>query len=55
MSGDVQKRGHYPQDQALKSQIAGRHRMGFFWQAIFVGATVLAIVVLTVLLINVIN
>ena len=54
-SDDAQGREHYPQDKALKSQIAGRHRLGLFWRAIFLGATALAIVVLTVLLINVIN
>jgi phosphate transport system permease protein len=48
-------REHYPADNELKSQIAGRRRMGRFWRVIFLAATVLAILVLTVLLINVIN
>jgi phosphate transport system permease protein len=46
---------NYPRDSKLKSQIAGRHRVGFIWRGVFLAATVLAIVVLTVLLINVLN
>lgn len=48
-------RDNYPRDNELKSQIAGRHRVGIVWRGIFLAATVLAIVVLTVLLINVLN
>ncbi len=52
---DAPERAHYPQDEALKSQIAGRHRIGRLWRFIFLAATALAIVVLMVLLINVVN
>jgi phosphate transport system permease protein len=52
---DALERNHYPQDRELKAQIADRHRFGLVWRGIFLAATALAIIVLTVLLIDVIN
>jgi phosphate transport system permease protein len=45
----------YPEGSDFRKQIAWRHRTGKAWRYIFYAATVLAIVVLAILLINVIN
>ena len=45
----------YPSGDEVQSQIARRHNWGKLWRTLFLLATVLAVVVLTVLLINIIN
>jgi phosphate transport system permease protein len=45
----------FPEGDALQGQITGRHRRGTIWRTIFLGALVLAIVVLIVLLITIVN
>ena len=45
----------YPSGKGLKSQIGGRHRTGSIWRTLFLLATVIAVVVLIVLLLNIIN
>lgn len=45
----------YPSDRALRGQIARRHRIGSVWRTLFMFATVLAVIVLTILLLNIIN
>ena len=54
-SNDISRRDHYPSGHKLKSRITRRHRIGKLWRFIFYAATVLAIVILAILLINVIN
>jgi len=46
---------HYPHGKDFKAQITRRRRIGKVWRFIFYAATILAIIVLAVLLINVIN
>ena len=45
----------YPSGDDLQAQIGGRHRTGSLWRMMFLLATVVAVVVLTVLLLNIIN
>lgn len=45
----------YPSGDDLQSQIGGRHRTGSIWRTMFLLSTVVAVIVLTVLLINIIN
>ncbi len=54
---DQTKNGNelYPSGDDLQSQIGGRHRTGSLWRMMFLLATVVAVLVLTVLLLNIIN
>lgn len=45
----------YPTGAAQQGQITKRHRIGSFWRTLFLLATVLAVIVLIVLLLNIIN
>ena len=49
------KMEQYPSGEDLQSQIGGRHRTGSLWRTMFLLSTIVAIVVLTVLLLNIIN
>ena len=52
MSPDTPK---YPEGDALKGQIAGRHRRGTTWQILFQISTIIGIIALIALIYNITN
>ena len=45
----------FPEGEAIKEQVAGRHKRGTYWRWIFQASTIVGILALTALLYNILN